>query len=285
MSSTTDVPSLVDRLRYPLEGAGRDDLVRRARASLHHDGAVELPGFVTEPAVALLAEEARDLAARRTWRSEGVGTAYLAPPDPMVPSDHPTRHLGRFATGVVPYDLFGVDSLIRQFYEWEPLRQLVEDIVDRGPLHPYGDPFGALNLAVMENGDELQWHFDQTDFVVSLAIASATSGGRFEAAPRVRTVDDERFSEVQSVIEGRSDQVYVHPMVAGTLLIFEGRHSLHRVSPVEGHQARLVALLAYDTLEGRCGSALLHQTRYGRTTPFPEPPDDTTYRQWLEGTG
>ncbi len=235
--------------------------------------------------MALLAEEARDLAARRTWRSEGVGAAYLAPPDPMVPSDHPTRHLGRFATGVVPYDLFGVDSLIRQFYEWEPLRQLVEDIVDRGPLHPYGDPFGALNLAVMENGDELQWHFDQTDFVVSLAIASATSGGRFEAAPRVRTVDDERFSEVQSVIEGRSDQVYVHPMVAGTLLIFEGRHSLHRVSPVEGHQARLVALLAYDTLEGRCGSALLHQTRYGRTTPFPEPPDDTTYRQWLEGTG
>ncbi len=74
-------------------------------------------------------------------------------------------------------------SALRRLYEWEPLRQLVEDVLDRGPIHRYADPFGALNLAVMGERDELQWHFDQTDFVVSLAIQTAESGGEFEVVP------------------------------------------------------------------------------------------------------
>ena len=35
----------------------------------------------------------------------------------------------------------------------------------------------------MGQGDELQWHFDQTDFVVSLAIRDAEVGGDFEVVP------------------------------------------------------------------------------------------------------
>ena len=38
-----------------------------------------------------------------------------------------------------------------------------------------------MNLAVMIEGDELGWHFDQTDFVVSLAIQSSDDGGDFES--------------------------------------------------------------------------------------------------------
>ena len=63
------------------------------------------------------------------------------------------------------------------------------------------------------------------------------------------------------------------PMVPGTLLIFEGRYSLHRVSPVGSGLARHVGLLAYDTAPGTMGSDLLRQDRYGRTEPFATPPD------------
>ncbi len=52
------------------------------------------------------------------------------------------------------------------------------------------------NLAVMGDGDELQWHFDQTDFVVSLALQDADEGGDFEVAPRIRSGDDERYDDV-----------------------------------------------------------------------------------------
>ena len=61
-------------------------------------------------------------------------------------------------------------------------------------------------------------------------------------------------------------------MTPGTLLIFEGRHSLHRVSPLTGSRLRHVGLLAYDTKPGTMGSDLLRMDRYGRTEPFAEPP-------------
>lgn len=145
-------------------------------------------------------------------------------------------------------------------------------MLDRGPIYRYGDPFGALNLAVMDDGDRLQWHFDQTDFVVSLAIQSAASGGYFEVVPRLRSADDEHYDEVGSVLAGDRSRVISLPMTPGTLLIFEGRHSLHRVAPIVGPLSRHVALLAYDTAPGTVGSELLRQARYGRTEPFAEPP-------------
>jgi hypothetical protein len=61
-------------------------------------------------------------------------------------------------------------------------------------------------------------------------------------------------------------------MTPGTLLVFEGRNSLHRVSPVQGRRLRHVGLLAYDTKPGTMGSDLLRSDRYGRTEAFGEPP-------------
>ena len=53
-------------------------------------------------------------------------------------------------------------------------------------------------------------------------------------------------------------------MTPGTLLVFAGRHSLHRVSPISGPTSRLVALLGYDTKPGTMSSDLLKEVRYGR---------------------
>jgi hypothetical protein len=47
-------------------------------------------------------------------------------------------------------------------------------------------------------------------------------------------------------------------------MLFEGRRSLHRVSPVRGPRPRHVALLAYDTRPGTDSSLLLKRVRYGR---------------------
>jgi hypothetical protein len=130
----------------------------------------------------------------------------------------------------------------------------------------------------MGEGDQLQWHFDQTDFVVSLAIQSAEAGGDFEVAPRIRAADDERYDEVATVLSGDRAGVETLPMRPGTLLVFECRYSLHRVSPIHGQRWRHVGLLAYDTKPGTMGSDLLRADRYGRTEAFASPP-----RSWPPG--
>ena len=226
-------------------------------------GACELPGFLRPEALAIFVEDARRVAPLG-HSSGGLGTVYLGFPDETFAADHPRQWLGNYGVGAVAYDLFPDDSPIRRLFEWEELRAFVAAILGLESVYPYADPLGALNLAVMGDGDELQWHFDQTDFVVSLALQDAEEGGDFEVAPFVRNADDERYDDVARVLAGDREPLTVLPMTPGTLLVFAGRHSLHRVSPIHGATPRLVALFGYDTQPGTMSSELLKAVRYGR---------------------
>jgi len=267
----------IDVERYPIDAPGSpafSEVVAAGRRQLAASGAAELPGFLSADGVDAMVADARALATR-AFSSGGLGTAYLELPDEaLFDAEHPRRRWMPYSVGAVAYDLMPRSSLLRSFYEAEEVRLLIEAILDRGPLYRYGDPFGALNLAVMGAGDELQWHFDQTDFVVSLAIQAAASGGDFEVVPRTRSAADERYEVIEGILDGARDEVITLPMTPGTLLVFEGRNSLHRVTPISGDEPRLVGLLGYDTSEGTMSSELLRAVRYGRSEPFASPPVD-----------
>ncbi len=274
--TVSDPAELVDLERYPLQRPESDAyrrVVDQARRELRDRGAAEIEGFVSPTGVAALVRDADELAAR-AHTSGGQGTAYLEFPDFSLPPDHPRLHFADYAVRAVAYDITPLDSPLRLLYEWDPMKDLIEAVLDRGPVFRYADPFGALNLAVMGEGDQLQWHFDQTDFVVSLAIQSAERGGDFEVAPRIRSAQAEHYDDVAAVLAGDRSRVETLPMRPGTLLVFEGRYSLHRVSPIEGSRWRHVGLLAYDTQPGTMGSDLLRADRYGRTEAFATPPQD-----------
>jgi hypothetical protein len=269
-----DVLELVDLDRYPISDPGSAAyaaVVASAREQLQAIGAAELEGFVTPAGVALLVRDAASLAAR-AHHSGGVGTPYLELPDDGWPQGHPRTAWLEYQVGAVGYDVIPRSSPLRALYESEAVLAFIADVLDRGEIHRYADPCGALNLAVMADGEQLQWHFDQTDFVVSLAIQAAEQGGDFDVVPRIRSADDERYDEVARVIEGQHDGVVTLPMTPGTLLVFEGRNSLHRVSPIQGGRLRHVGLLAYDTKPGTVSSDLLREVRYGRSEAFDEPP-------------
>jgi hypothetical protein len=270
----SDPSVLVDLERYPLLEPASDAYracVDEARRQLRDKGAAELPGFVSDAGVAVLARDA-DALAQRAHPSGGQGTPYLEFPDFSLPEGHPRLHFADYRVRAVAYDVMPLDSPLRRLYEWDALKHLVEAVLQRGPVFRYADPFGALNLAVMGEGDQLQWHFDQTDFVVSLAVQSAEAGGDFEVVPCIRSAEDERYDEVSAVLAGDRARVETLPMTPGTLLVFEGRYSLHRVSPVRGDRWRHVGLLAYDTKPGTMGSDLLRADRYGRTEAYAAPP-------------
>jgi hypothetical protein len=257
---------IVDLERYPLldlSSPAARSVLDDARAQRAEVGYAELAGFVLRSALPALLDDAVALEPA-AHRSGGIATAYLAMPDMDASVGHPTRWLGAYGVGAVAYDQFPTSSPLRQLYEWPPLLAFVAAILDVDVVHPYADPLGALNLAVMAAGDELQWHFDMTDFVVSLAIRDADEGGDFEVVPLVRSSSDERYDDVAAVLEGDHLGVTRVEMTPGTLLVFEGRHSLHRVSPISGATSRLVGLLAYDTKPGTCATEMLQQDRYGR---------------------
>jgi hypothetical protein len=104
-----------------------------------------------------------------------------------------------------------------------------------------------------------------TDFVVSIAIQSSVSGGHFENAKQIRNAEQPNYETIQKVLNGQSpESVRTEPMTPGTLMLFNGRWSMHRVTMIEGDVPRYVALLAYDTKPGTDSTDTLKMSRYGR---------------------
>ncbi len=267
ISTSARPQELIDLARYPildLNAPAALGLARECREQLDRTGACELPGFLKREAVELLVREG-DALSSLAYHSVARGTPYLEPPDPALPEDHPRRILDDTSVGVVAYDQFPADSLMRRLYERDDLMAFIGAALGKEKLYRYADPFGALNLAVMRDGERLHWHYDMTDFVTSIALRAADRGGDFEYVPLIRSASNENYPRVKRLLLGDNSQVVRVPMHAGTLLLFEGRNSIHRVTPIHGDTTRLVALLAYDTKPGTCSSKLLQKSRYGRT--------------------
>mgnify|MGYP003335196774 FL=1 len=264
----------IDLGRYPIHDVSSPtatEVIADARAQIAALGAAELPGFITPLGLASLVSDAQSLV-ERAHPSGGLGTAWLEQPSTEWPSGHPRTRRMPYGVRAVGYDVIPYTSPLRQIYELPELTAFVELVLQRGPLFHYADPCGALNLAVMAEGDQLQWHYDQTDFVVSLAIQDAEMGGDFEMVPRLREPHDEHYDDVQSVFDGHHERVVTLAMTPGTLLIFEGRYTLHRVSPIVGPTLRHVGLFAYDTKPDTVSNEHLRLDRYGRRVAFTAPP-------------
>ncbi len=263
-----DPAALVDLDRYPIHDLDHPDTIALAaecRAGLESTGVAIVPDFVFPATVETIVAEAAHLAAAG-HHQDLRATPYLEIPADHWPAGHPRRAESRSALTAIPYDDLGPASALRTLYEWDALLHFIARALGTGSLFRYHDPLGAVNVAVMEAGDELAWHFDQTDFVVSIALQPSTGGGDFECVPMLRTETDERYDDVAAALTGnRADRTTTVPMMPGTLMFFAGRHSLHRVTRVEGTAARLVALLGYDTKPGTCSSEILRLVRYGRS--------------------
>ena len=262
---------LVDIERYPvtdIDSARARDVIAFHGAQLRERGVSVLPGFVRADAVAAMVDECDRLAVE-SHHQDTQGTPYLELPSEDWPAGHPRVTWSRSSVHTIGYDQFPASSAIRQLYEWDELLAFIGRILGREPLYRYADPIGALNLAVMVEGDELGWHYDQTDFVVSLAVQSSERGGDFENVALLRSADDERYDEVAGILRGDDrDRVVVEPMEPGTLMLFEGRYSLHQVTPIEGTRPRYVGLFGYDTRPDTMSSELLKLVRYGRSEPL-----------------
>ncbi len=261
------VARLIDLARYPIDALDRPTgqaLVAECRAQLAASGACVLPGFLAAAAIAPAAAEAARLAPRAHRTAGSTSTCYLAPPDETFPPGHPKRRLQTTSVGAVAYDLIPPDAAIRALYESERVLDFVAAALGIERLYRYGDPLGALNIAVMGAGEHLLWHFDQTDFVVSILLQDCLAGGDFEYVPRIRSAEAPNYATIERLLDGARDGVVRLDMQPGTLALFQGRWSIHRVTPIEGDVPRLIALFGYDTKPGTVSSDNLKLRRYGR---------------------
>lgn len=265
-----DASSLVNLARYPiaeLRSPPARALIDGCRGRMGESGALTLEEFLTPEATSALAAEARALEwAAHEYRADH--TVYFAPIDETRPEGHPRRLMVRSDKGGVPYDRIPASALLRRLYCWDGLLDFVAAVLDEPVLHRHADPLAALNINTHGPGQELGWHFDRTDFAVTLSLQQCEEGGVFEYVPNLRSATDEHFDRVARVLAGSCEGVKQLPAEPGTLTLFRGHYSLHRVTPGYGSRKRLMAALSYVREPGVMFSAYARHLFYGREIPL-----------------
>lgn len=269
-----DWSEIINFKKYPIQDLSSPEaqkLIHSCRGEMKKLGACELPDFVTPKALDLLQKESVFLE-KQAFYKRVFENPYLAPGDEALGKDHPRNMKEDTNVGAVAYDQFPDLALLKRIYEYQPMIQFIGAVLELPEIHRYGDPMGGLNLSVMNHGDYLRWHFDQTDFVTSLAIQAGESGGNFEYVPMIRDNKNENFEHVRSLLKGDRSRVVHLDNRPGTLVLFQGRYSIHRVTPVVGSRPRWIGLFGYDSKPGVMSTPHLREMRYGRQDALTERP-------------
>ncbi|MEM7257480.1 MAG: hypothetical protein AAF404_08835 [Pseudomonadota bacterium] len=149
-------------------------------------------------------------------------------------------------------------------YRCDWLRDFIRAVLGKQQLFHLADPLGACSINVFTDGGEHGWHYDESEFTVTLSLQKPEHGGSFDFIPMLRDSTEEQ-QQVQAAIAGRSDSVVELPFTEGTLMIFGGRQTLHRVSRVSGSTPRLVPVLCYSEQPDVCNSETVREMFWGRT--------------------
>ena len=257
---------IINTTLYPLDHLGSADgqaLLDRVRSRLQQSGSCTLPDFVAVDVLQKMAAQASSI-------------AHLAYPGPtevspyffnyrlgegeLLADTHPLRRKGKRQLAQVATDLIPADFMLSQLHHSPLMLGFLSAVLEQ-PVYQSRDPYQSLNISVMDEGGCQQWHFDSGNMVTTLLLQEPEGGGVFEYAPSIRSDDDENFEAVQAVLDGKSDRVIQNPLRAGTLSLFRGHYSMHRVTEVIGKRQRLQAILGYSTnpaMYGKLESSILH---------------------------
>ena len=275
---------IVDLDRYPIDdlqsAAGRS-LVESAQRDLELTGCASFPSFLLNEALSSAVDEAASKAST-AYVTDAIHNAYQRSAlDARFPDDHVRNMKMRTRVASTAFDELDEDGVLKRLYRLPDLVRFVGAVTGR-ELFPLADLLGAASINVFKPGWSHAWHFDESEFTTTLCVQKAESGGVFEFSQRLRESDSDLASDaVAALINARSEYAVVgdtdaateppaHAVATaafepGTLQIFAGRYSLHRVTNVRGSAARLVAVLCFATERGYTNSPSVQSMFWGRT--------------------
>jgi len=259
---------ILDLDRYPLQDLHQPrarTLIEKCRSELAAQGMFNLEGFVRPQALERITDELKPVFTDGAFTHRRSHNIYFQEDIPGLPAGHPA--LGRFETinHTVCADQIP-DSLICAIYEWPQFIRFLAAAVGKPRLYAMADPLARANVLTYHHGEALNWHFDRSEFTTTLLLQAPESGGRFQYRRDLRTESDPNYDQVAQLVSGADNEVQTLELSPGTLNIFKGRYTAHRVTPVVGETERMVAVFCYYERPGVAFSTDEQIGFYGRTS-------------------
>lgn len=244
--------------------AKSESFIAECRNKLDEEGILVLHGFIRTASLHMMKVEAEEKQSKAHYCTQ-KHSVYLTSHDDNFPDDHVKNRQVESSKGCICDDDIDVNSPLRILYDAPEFRDFIKGVTGETELHPYADPLSSINIHYANRGQELGWHFDNSSFAITLLLENAEAGSQFEYVKDIRDADAGamNFEAVGAVLDGDREAQVVQ-MKPGTLVLFRGRNSIHRVTPNESDKTRMLAVLAYNSEAGVALSESARMTFYGR---------------------
>ena len=176
---------------------------------------------------------------------------------PPPPSMHP-RHIQLKSSKLIlnANDIAPHTSELNNLFTSQSFLNFISSILQI-KLYPSTDRYGKYYANIFSVGDGLNWHFDRSEYSISLILQPAKSGGSFQFVPNsldtvqhwdIMPLAVEDVSRALVPSQSNNNNVMVHEpkLQAGDMYIFRGQNSLHRVSEIT-IGTRINLILTYNT--------------------------------------
>ena len=261
--------SILDLDRWPVDALDDERgraLVVRCRAELLDAGMFSLEALIRPEALRSAIDEVEPLFETASFTHARDHNIYFNDDIRGLEVSHPA--LARFTT--VNRTICGDQipgSMVARLYEWQPLIDFLAAALEKSRLYPMADPLGRLNVMAYRAGERLNWHFDRAEFTITVLLQAPSEGGDFQYRSALRSDADPNYDGVGRLLAGEDEHVQTLPLAPGTLNVFKGKNTAHRVTPVEGERARIIAVFSYYERPDVTFSDAERLGFYGRTGP------------------
>jgi hypothetical protein len=238
---------ILDLDRYPLDKPGSAawlSLVETCKVDLARDGMFNLEGLVKPEALAKTVAEIKPVMDTLSFVHKRSHNIYFRKEIPELPADHPALVKVDTINHTVCADQIA-QSTVMWIYEWAPFILFLAAALGKDALYPMRDALARVNVMAYRDGETLNWHFDRSKFTTTLLLQAPEQGGDFVYRSDLRSETDANFEGVANLLRGQDGQVKTLKLSAGTLNVFRGKNTAHKVSTVRGNRERLIAVFSY----------------------------------------
>ncbi len=257
---------ILDLDRYPLDRPGTKDwiaLVERCKADVARHGMFNLENLVRPEALERAIAELRPVIDTQSFTHKRRHNIYFKKEVAGLSADHPALRMTETVNHTVCADQIPQSIPVR-IYEWAPFIMFLAAAMRKNCLYPMLDPLARVNVMTYREGEALNWHFDRSEFTTTVLFQAPEKGGDFMYRSDLRSDADANYDGVARLLAGDDPEVKTLQLMAGTLNVFRGKNTAHRVSPVRGRRERIIAVFSYYERPGVIFSREERMGFYGR---------------------
>ncbi len=239
-------------------------LVKRCQDDLAKDGMFNLVGFMKSDQAQRAADDLATDLAQNSFTHSRRHNIYFKKGLPDLTADHPALQEFQTTNHTLCADQL-TDSAVTDIYNWPPLVAFLALTMGKRDLYIMDDPLARINVMAYHAGETLNWHFDRSEFTTTLLLQAPEAGGDFEYRTDLRTAADPNYDGVAKLLNGDDPELQSITPAPGTLNVFRGINTPHRVTKIRGERDRIIAVYSFYDRPGVLFSSEEQIGFYGRS--------------------